>query len=983
MATSVQVIIRALNSGDDEIYFWDNINISAIGAGVPNVTYNWYQGSTPTGPILNSGTVYNGMRHGIYSVIAIDNATGCISNPATVTIDSTGYRVHDGYIIPVSPFTHCTLPYDGALRAGVFDGSDSLTVGYEFEWYYQEDPKLPSFIQRTGYLASNLESREYTVVITEIATGCDTTINAEVPNAVNIPSVIATKIQDIVACSDPNSGIGEATVGGVTTGYRFEWFAGPSIGAGPPDFVGSRVTTFPVGTFTVQAIDSITQCPSDPATITFDDLTILPTVLVSLDQQQISCDPLSPTGQVSGSVLVGGVPTTTGYSFNWYKGANDIVPARAGYTGGPIANQLEAGLYRLVVIENGTNCTAFRDTTIIDQLINPSPVTVTTTDATYCTNPNGVITVNVVGSPSNYSYEVYSGSGAIPANLVTTSASNIIPNLAPGNYTVIAKDLITKCPAPEVFATINDASALPMVTITSLDQVSCDPNNLTGSLTASTAPVPLSDFSFEWFENDTTGLALPPTGANGESITGLDTGSYALRVTNNITQCKNVLFPTVNLGILLPVEAVTSTPSTFCAPSANGQMSASADGGQTTGYSFIWIEVATGDTLASQAAMINGISPGDYTLIVRNNSTACLSNPAPVNVADNSIIPVPAINIVDNSSCDVTLPNGQLTVTGTNESPTYTLGDYTYLWFDNTTGTQVPGTSGSFGEIANTLDNGTYELRIQNNITTCANSVLSQIIDINIKPVIDAVIPDHADNCVEPFMSGATIPTVNGGQPIPAGFTFTWQNRSGGPAISSMASSIFDINNSDEILPPGNYSVVGLNEYNCPSDTVLFEIRDNSIPPVFTLNAQNNISCDPAVLLGGLVISRPNNGLSISLYEWFNGSPNSVPPFTTSTNPNDSIQINLVAGTYAARITDATTGCVSVEYATIQNLPAPNPSIINSSLVDLTRCDIENGQLGYRVIPFENLPPLNTHSSKLYLPFVGQHELPANHLGHR
>jgi len=957
--STLKIVIKALNTGGDENYWWDNINVTAVGAGVPNVTYNWYDGPTATGPIVNSGAVYNTMHQGTYTVIAIDNNTGCPSNPATVTIDSTGYRVHDGFILPVSPFTNCNLPYDGALRAGVFDGSDSLTVGYEFEWYYQEDPKLPSFIQRTGSLASNLESREYTVVITEIATGCDTTINAEVPNAVNIPTVVATKIQDILSCTDPNSGIGEATVGGLSTGYRFEWYAGPSIGSGPPDFIGSRVTTFPAGTFTVQAIDSVTSCPSDPATITFDDLTILPILQVNLDQQQISCDPLFPTGQVSGSVLVGGVPTTTGYSFNWYKGANDIIPARAGYTGGPVADQLAAGLYRLVVIENGTNCTVFKDTTILEQLINPAPITVTTSDASFCVNPNGSITVNVVGNPADYTYEVYSGSGVIPANLVTTSTNNIIQNLAPGDYTVIAKDLITKCPTNEVFATINDLAALPLITITSLDQVSCDPNNFTGSLTASTAPAPVTDFSFEWFVNDTLGMLLPPTGANGESVTGLDSGTYAVRVTNNVSQCKNVFFPTVNLGIDLPVEAVSSSPSTYCAPSANGQMSASADGGLTAGYSFIWIDVTTSDTLTSQAAIINGIAPGDYTLTVKNNATACLSNPALVNVADNSVTPIPAISLMDNSSCDVTLPNGQLTVTGTNEAPTYSLGDYTYLWIDVSTGIQVPNTSGGFGESANTLDNGTYELRIQNNITTCSNSVLSQIIDINIKPIIDGVIPDHADNCIEPYMSGAIIPSVNGGQPIPAGFTFTWQNNSGGPAISSVASSIFDVNSSDEILPPGNYSVVGLNQFNCPSDTVLFEILDNSIPPVFTLNAQNNISCDPGAILGGLVISRSNSGLGISLYEWFNGSPGSVPPFATSSNPNDSIQINLSAGNYAARITDATTGCVSVEYANIQNAPSSIPSIINSALKDLTRCDIDNGELGYQVIPFENLPPLN------------------------
>ena len=188
---TLQIIVKAKNNRSSEEYFWDNLIIEAIGPPATGVTYNWYEGNSPTGPIVFTGALVNNMIHGNYTVIAIDDVTGCLSNPALVIIDSTGYNVPGAYVQQLSPFTNCALPYDGALGAGIFDGTDTLTTGYFYEWYHQEDPKIPSFIQRTGAIANNLESREYSVIITDLATGCDTTLTAEVVNEVVIPTVTA------------------------------------------------------------------------------------------------------------------------------------------------------------------------------------------------------------------------------------------------------------------------------------------------------------------------------------------------------------------------------------------------------------------------------------------------------------------------------------------------------------------------------------------------------------------------------------------------------------------------------------------------------------------------------------------------------------------------------------------------------------------------------------------------------------------------
>ncbi len=955
--STLQIIVRGRNDGVAENYYWDNIKVTGIGAGVPDVTYNWYSGAAPSGPIIHTGAINNGMTHGIYTVMAIDNASGCLSNPATVTIDSTGYEVPGGFIKQLSPFSNCELPYDGALAAGVINGTDSITNGYNFEWYFQEDPKIASFIQRTGPIAQNLESREYTVVITETATGCNTQLNDEVINAVSIPSVIANATADVMSCTNPNSGSGTASVNGLTAGYTFEWYIGPSIGAGPPDYTGATVNNFPAGNYTVQAIDNATSCPSDPATISISNQTSTPDLLVTVDSEQLSCDTTALTGQLTGAVDISGTPTTTGFTFNWYKGANDIIPARPGYTGGPTADQLEAGAYRLVVIEDGTNCTSFVDTLIQNMTVSPPDITsVSATDVTSCASPNGTITVNVVGDPSDFIYEVYKGNGIIADSLFVISNTNVIANIAVGNYTILAKNLITKCPTAPEFASIQDATIVPDANITSQDQVSCDPNKFTGQLTASMNIGVISDYTYTWYEDDFSGTQLTASSVDGEIISGLDSGNYALRITNKSTQCTNIYYPSVNISISLPVETVSSNPSTNCGPSGNGELIGTVVGevAPYVGYTFVWESIANSDTLTTATATVSGVAPGDYLLTVVNDATACTSSQAPITINDNTVIPIPNLSTANNSSCDVTKPNGQIEVTSTNEMPPLGLDDYTYAWADVASVNAIATISGPNGEIANELDSGTYELTIVNSTTSCSNTVLTQIVDINIKPIIDAVTVTDATDCSEPYQSGATIASVNGGAVVPAGYTFIWTNLDGGPVISEDGSTITDIDGTDEVLPPGNYQVIAINAFNCQSDPITFEIKDLSSNPIFTINTTPNSSCawDPSnssSYANGTLAVKYSGPNSLTDYSWEREIPAGSGNWSAFGGNVDSIANLNELDNYRVMVTDDRK-CSASNYASITKITDPNPVVDFVSVTDLDNCIAPNGELEVEVV---------------------------------
>lgn len=312
-------------------------------------------------------------------------------------------------------------------------------------------------------------------------------------------------------------------------------------------------------------------------------------------------------------------------------------------------------------------------------------------------------------------------------------------------------------------------------------------------------------------------------------------------------------------------------------------------------------------------------------------------------------------------------------MTGTNESPAYDLTNYTYTWYDNTD----PATAlGSSGVIQGALDDGTYKLLIQNTVTSCSNSVLSQINDINIKPVIDAVTVIDATDCSEPFMSGASIASVNGGQPIPPGYTFSWINKAGVPAISGNGSTIADIDGTDEILPPGDYEVIAYNAYNCPSDPVSFTIKDNSTDPVFTIDATPNSSCawlpsDITTYANGTLHVNYAGPNTITNYAWERESP--AAPGTWTAFGGDTATVNGLheLDRYRVRVIDDHK-CSTTNYSNISKITDPNPVIGLVSTTDVTDCNTYNGEFEVQVTLGDPTPlgfgydfivsgPVNTH----------------------
>ena len=141
---------------------------------------------------------------------------------------------------------------------------------------------------------------------------------------------------------------------------------------------------------------------------------------------------------------------------------------------------------------------------------------------------------------------------------------------------------------------------------------------------------------------------------------GLPEGSYSVELTDNNTGC--VTTGTVQIGdgrVYPEIMIVEDNPLINCDPArANGQLSATADGGKVGGYSFEWYggTTATGTQLSNNYKLI-GQTKGPYTVLVTNNITAC-PNEATGEITDGTMLPPVPTALLIQGRTNCIDPNG-------------------------------------------------------------------------------------------------------------------------------------------------------------------------------------------------------------------------------------------------------------------------------------------------------------------------------------
>lgn len=261
-------------------------------------------------------------------------------------------------------------------------------------------------------------------------------------------------------------------------------------------------------------------------------------------------------------------------------------------------------------------------------------ITVTgTPTAANCTN-NGTITVSATGS-TGFTFKLNAGG--------TYQASSLFSNLAPGNYTVFAKDG-AGC---ERTASVTVASTAPItVTATTTPAMNCVNN---GSITVNASGG--TGFTFK--------LGTAGTYQASNVFNNLAPGNYTV-FAKEAGGCEASTNVTVGANNSITVTA-TSTAATNC--QLNGSITINASG--STGFTYKLN--ATGTYQASN--VFNNLAPGNYTAFAKDGS-GC-ENTVAVTVSVNNTITV-SNTVVPASKCS---NNGVVTVNASGSTGfTYKLG---------------------------------------------------------------------------------------------------------------------------------------------------------------------------------------------------------------------------------------------------------------------------------------------------------------------
>ncbi len=364
---------------------------------------------------------------------------------------------------------------------------------------------------------------------------------------------------------------------------------------------------------------------------------------------------------------------------------------------------------------------------------------------------------------------IATGDGALGAVSGGTILDKTFYNaIGADTYFVVAKRVAGNpgkdCQSPPFKIDILNKQISPIVELTPFANTSCDPTFFEGEIevkvTDASVNLPFVPTPFVYNYNWTTSATpavisgiLPGTSdgdqdgtdGDGDHPKLLKDGSYTLTVTNTQTGC-SATGSTSIFQNSTPVIAqlVTPTDQILCNPDGklfvnevkvidrNGVVKSSATGDfPISDFVFSYDRTSIGNTVLANSASnqldnINYPTIGFDSYYVVAKRTAggpglnCSSAPYKVDIADQRVFPKVNFTSLANSSCNIALPNGNVTANALEQSGVNT-GPYTFAWTLNNgilapTSTQTDTNNSSV--IANALD-GSYGLTATNTVTGC------------------------------------------------------------------------------------------------------------------------------------------------------------------------------------------------------------------------------------------------------------------------
>lgn len=540
-------------------------SVVTIGVTLSNsdpVDYSW-SGPGITGATNTSTTTAN--MAGTYTVSITNTLTGCQSVYTTIVPTNT------------TPVTVNVSP-SSSITCGVTTTTLSATptgTNYSYGW------AGPGTIQNGNTENPVINTGgDYTVTITDNATGCNGTYTINVPSNTVTPTLTLSPNSVTTTCAAPNVTITSQSSADPNTTYT--WTT-PSTGTINDPTSGNPVIGG-YGVFTVTATDNISGCVSAVETVTITPDSNLP-VLTATAANSAICSGSSTTLSVTGAD-----------SYTWSANAGSAQTSTT--TVSPTLTET----YTVTGTNTVSGCS---NTTTVSVNVTPTPsITVSASSGSICAGNS--VTLTLSGATS---YTVDS------PGLVTNGTIVLTPTTLT-TYTISGE--ASGCSAFTETITI-DVNSLPVLSTS--DATTCAGSPVT--ISASGAD------TYTWQPGNATG--------SGISVSPGTSSTYTVTGTNTITGCTSAE-AVVNVNVnALPTVTATANPNTTC---SSGAVSLSA---QTTATSYTWtsgngVDV-TNQNQQTVSFPASGLTTGTYvyTVVVTDGNT-CVSLPATTTV---TIINVP------------------------------------------------------------------------------------------------------------------------------------------------------------------------------------------------------------------------------------------------------------------------------------------------------------------------------------------------------
>jgi hypothetical protein len=830
---------------------------ATVGAGV---TVDWFTGSCGGTPVPGGASpTVSPATTMTYFARARNTTNACFSEScASVTVMVTA-----GPAVPVNP-----TATPSAICAGQ-SAMLSATVppGITVEWFTEGCGGAPVAGGATPVVSPSATTTYYARARNP-ASNCPGTSCASVTLTViaTPPAPVLPTASPSTICQGQSSTLTATTVEGATV----DWFTGNC--GGTPVAGGASPTVSPMETTTyfARARNASTGCASGSCAAVTVTVNAAPAI------------PVSPTAmppsicQGQSSTLSASVPA--GVTVEWFTESCGGTPVPGGAT--PGVSPTATTTYYARANSTTGNCPSEQcaSVTLTVNALPAAPNSPTATPSTLCEGQSATLSATTVEGASIEWFTESCGGTPVPGG-----ALPVVSPAVTTTYYARSRVAATGCESSScatVTVTVNAAPATP-VSPAATPSTICQGQSST--LTATT----IEGASVEWFTESCGGTPVP--GGAAPVVSPTTTTAFFARAKNSTTGCTSLDCASVTVSVdTAPDTPVNpaATPSTIC-PGQNSTLTASVPDGVTVE----WFTERCGDTPVPGGASPT-VSPTittTYYAQARANANGCASiicasvtvsvDPAPDTPSDPAAMPNP-VCAGQNATLSSTVPTG-----------------VTVEWFtESCGGTPVPG--GATPLVTPTATTTYYaRARIsESNCTSVNCASVTLIVEAAPAPPVNPIAtPPTLCEGQSATLSATTVEGASvewftescGGSPVPGGAL---------PVVSPSVTTTY--------YARSRISDTGCVSTTCAEVTVIVDpAPDSPVDPTATPGSicEGQSSTLSAVVPDGVIV------------EWFAEScggapvPGGAEPTVTP----------LVTTTYYARAKNGTTGCTSINCATV------------------------------------------------------------------